>query len=240
MFVRFRETATSLQATLIETHRVDGKVRHEHVASLGSIPWPAKTADRITFWQKLHERFAKLSNRLTDDQRAAVMGAIHARIPITAAEDQHAVQLDNAQAEASFWDSLAEMHGETIEGYKALIQTATKKIDAAEAEQRKAANHAAKAKDRIERIERGENVPGIGKRMTPKDMEKILRNAGWTTADIKHVVTVAAIGAYGEDAYRLFDEATKRLFEERLKLEDKERHRAAREILAALEAGSDA
>src|ERR1700733_5312265 len=110
MFVRFRETATSLQATLIETHRVDGKVRHEHVASLGSIPWPAKTADRITFWQKLHERFAKLSNRLTDDQRAAVMGAIHARIPITAAEDQHAVQLDNAKAEASFWDSLAEMH----------------------------------------------------------------------------------------------------------------------------------
>jgi hypothetical protein len=89
-------------------------------------------------------------------------------------------------------------------------------------------------------MERGEDVPGIGKRMTPKDMEKILRNAGWTSADIKHAVTVAAISAYGEDAYRLFDEATKRLFKQRLKLEDKERHRAAREILAALEAGSDA
>jgi hypothetical protein len=69
MFVRFRETGTSLQATLVETRRVDGKVRHEHVATLGSIPWPADTAARIMFWKKLHERLAKLANRLTDEQR---------------------------------------------------------------------------------------------------------------------------------------------------------------------------
>jgi hypothetical protein len=50
--------------SLVETRRVDGKVRQEHIAGLGSIEVPPSVADRITFWQRLHERFAKLSNRV--------------------------------------------------------------------------------------------------------------------------------------------------------------------------------
>jgi hypothetical protein len=38
MLVRFRETAAGLQGSLVETRRIDGKVRYEHVASLGSVP----------------------------------------------------------------------------------------------------------------------------------------------------------------------------------------------------------
>jgi hypothetical protein len=38
MLVRFRQTAAGLQCSLVETHRIDGAVRYEHVASLGSVP----------------------------------------------------------------------------------------------------------------------------------------------------------------------------------------------------------
>ena len=37
MFVHFRETPYGLAMSLVETRRENGKVRHEHVASLGSI-----------------------------------------------------------------------------------------------------------------------------------------------------------------------------------------------------------
>lgn len=37
MFVRFRQTRKRLQASIIETRRADGKVRHEHIAGLGSV-----------------------------------------------------------------------------------------------------------------------------------------------------------------------------------------------------------
>jgi hypothetical protein len=61
MFVRFRQTKTRLQASLIETRRIGGKVRHEHIASLGSVPTLPSVADRIVFWQRLHERLANLA-----------------------------------------------------------------------------------------------------------------------------------------------------------------------------------
>jgi hypothetical protein len=54
----------SRAALLVEGRRVCGKVRHEHIASLGSILVPATIADPVVFWRRLHERLAKLSNRI--------------------------------------------------------------------------------------------------------------------------------------------------------------------------------
>jgi hypothetical protein len=49
-----------------------------------------------------------------------------------------------------------------------------------------AAEKASIAKDRIERLAKGEDVSGgLGKPMTLKDYEKIFRDAGWTAADIR-------------------------------------------------------
>jgi hypothetical protein len=39
---------------LVETRRLNGKVRHEHVASLGAIAAPLTIADRVVFWTRLH------------------------------------------------------------------------------------------------------------------------------------------------------------------------------------------
>jgi hypothetical protein len=99
MFVRFRQPAQRLQASLVETRRSNGKVRYEHIAGLGSIVTPSSVADRIAFWNRLHERLVKLSNRVDVDTEGKVLGAVHARIPMPTVDEQRAVQLENARAE---------------------------------------------------------------------------------------------------------------------------------------------
>jgi integrase len=154
MFVRFRQAGHRLQASLIETRRVDGKVRHEHIASLGSIILPPSVVDRITFWNRLHERLAKLSNRIDAETHGKVLGAVHARVPMVTADEQVALQLENAKADARFWDTLADMHGATVQDHKGLAAPAERTAAEGEVERAKAAEHAARAKERVERNER--------------------------------------------------------------------------------------
>ena len=58
MFVRCRQNNSRLQVSLVETSRIDGKVRHEHIASIGSVDVLPSVEDRLAFWQRLHERLA--------------------------------------------------------------------------------------------------------------------------------------------------------------------------------------
>lgn len=74
MFVRFRQTRSRLQVSLVETRRKNGTVRHEHLVSLGSIPVSPAIADRIAFWARLHERLAKLSNRVRSEALGKILG----------------------------------------------------------------------------------------------------------------------------------------------------------------------
>jgi hypothetical protein len=92
MFVRFRGTRRRLQVSLVETRRIDGKVCHEHIASFGSVPKSASVDDRIAFWQRLHERLAKLTNRVDAAMQGKILGAIHARIPMVIVDEQRDVQ----------------------------------------------------------------------------------------------------------------------------------------------------
>jgi hypothetical protein len=112
MFVRFRQTANRLQVSLVETRRVNGKVRHVHVASLGSIEDPSSVAERIAFWQKLHERLARLSNRIGAEMQATIFGKVHQRIAMVTPDEQRALQLENAEADENFWSSLQGMNAE--------------------------------------------------------------------------------------------------------------------------------
>jgi uncharacterized protein (DUF885 family) len=188
MFVRFRQTAYRLRASLIETRRVGGKVRHEHIASLGSIPTPSEVADRIAFWNRLHERLAKLVNRIDATAQAKIIGAIHARVPMVTPDEQRTLQLENAKADARFWAPVADMHTSNAEGHKGLIAVAERKVAEIEAERAKAAAYAEQANDRIARIERGEEVAGgLGKPMTYEDALAILRKAGFTKRDIRRL-----------------------------------------------------
>jgi hypothetical protein len=90
MFVHFRETPYGLAMSLVETRRENGKVRHEHVASLGSIETPPSVAARIEFWRGLHERLDELSNRLDAETRGKVIRVVQARVPMVTPVEQHA------------------------------------------------------------------------------------------------------------------------------------------------------
>jgi hypothetical protein len=191
MFVRFRQTAHRLQVSLVETRRSDGRVRHEHIASLGSVEMPPSVEARIAFWQRLHERLAKLANRVDAETQGKLLGDIHARIPLVTLDEQRALQLRNAEADEQFWTNIHDMHAGTVEGHKGLATTAERKVAEGEAEMAKAASHRDAAKERRERLQRGEDVPGgLGKPLTREDAERIMREAGMTTSDIQHCVQV--------------------------------------------------
>ena len=158
MFVRFRQNNSHLQVSLVETRRIAGKVRHEHVASFGSVEWPPSVEARIAFWQRLHERLAKLSNRVDATAQAKILGDIHIRIPMVTLDEQRALQLRNAEADERFWSSLHNMHADTVEGHQGLATSVEHKVAEGQAEMAKAAEARDAAKERRERIQRGENV----------------------------------------------------------------------------------
>jgi hypothetical protein len=83
-----RETKSRLQLSLIATKRLGGKVRHEHVGSLGSVPIPFDAYDRTGFRQKLRDRWRRLNNRMGSEPLGAIMSAIHARkLPMTSLQN---------------------------------------------------------------------------------------------------------------------------------------------------------
>jgi hypothetical protein len=88
MLVRFRQTAAGLQCSLVETHRIDGAVRYEQVASLGSVPASPSVADRITLWRRVYETLAEHASRIDADTQGKIISAVHSRIPIVTPNEQ--------------------------------------------------------------------------------------------------------------------------------------------------------
>jgi hypothetical protein len=203
MFIRFRQSTHRLQVSLAETRRVEGKVKHEHVASLGSVPDPPKTADRFAFWQALHGRLARLANRVDAATQAMILGKVHERIPMVTPDEQRALQLCNAKDEERFWDGMQEASAEMAQGNRELTAKAEREAVTAQMRATDAASKADVARERIAKIERGEDVQGgLGKPMTREDLEQIMRAEGMTTADIRHVDDVGKLSRAGLfDAY---------------------------------------
>jgi hypothetical protein len=113
------------------------------------------------------------TSRLDAAAQAKVLGDVHARIPMVTLEEQRALQLANAKADAQFWDGLADMHAGTVEGHAGLIAGAERTKAGAAVEHARAAEQGARAKDRIARIERGEDVAGgLGKPLTLGDWRR--------------------------------------------------------------------
>jgi hypothetical protein len=66
----------------------------------------------------------RLANRVSADEQTKIYAALHARIPMVTAEEQRAIQAENAQDDLRFWDALRDMNASLIEGHKGLIATA--------------------------------------------------------------------------------------------------------------------
>jgi hypothetical protein len=111
MFVRFRKSSRRLDVSLVETRRVGGKVRQARVASLGSIALPLTVASRMDFWARIRQRIARLSNRIGGEDCNKILGVLFERIPMPTAEEQRALQLEKAKADAKFWGMVGYVCG---------------------------------------------------------------------------------------------------------------------------------
>jgi hypothetical protein len=189
MFVRFRQTARRLQASLIVTRRSEGKVHHQHVASLGSVPHAPLPEDRITFWTTLHQRLDALSNRLNAAQRDDILTAVHARIPMPAMDEHQAVQLERAKDEAAVWQRIADMAADDIDGHKHLLATTEQSIAERQKVSADFSRYAQEARDRLARVEKCEVVAGPPL-LTRKEM---LRISGMIEAEAQHCMRLAYV-----------------------------------------------
>ena len=142
---------------------------------------------------------AKLGNRIDAATQAKLLGDIYARIPMVMIDERRALQLDNAKVDAQAWDIIADLHAGTVEGQAGLIASAEHAKAGAATEQAKAAAEADRSKDRIARVERGENVDGgLGKPVVFD--EQFLLKAGFTKAFIEHCRQVNEVSnAFGFD-----------------------------------------
>ena len=203
MFPRFHQTPSRLQVSLRESRGIGGKPRCEHIASLGSIPKPMTTADRVAFWARLHQRLSKLANRIAAEEQGKILGSVHARIPMVTIDELRALQRENAEADARLWAGLQGMSAEMATGQRGLAALASQKAADLQAMAKDAAEKAAAAKDRLDRLAKGEDVAGLGKR---ENFEKVLMDAGWNRDDIRHATEMATLCDGRED---LFDAIVK-------------------------------
>ena len=170
MFVRFRQSPRRLQLSLVETRREGRKVRHEHVASLGAIASPLTVAGRVEYWQNLHQRLGRLSNRLDGEIQAKILGAVHARVPMPTVDEIHALNLEEAKQHEAAWRMRHVQAEGIVEANKQLAEGASKRVREGEPLLAVATEEINAAAARRERIERGENVSLPGKPPSLKEL----------------------------------------------------------------------
>jgi hypothetical protein len=118
-------------------------------------------------------------------------------------EEQRTLQRENAEADLKFWMGDKDYEAGLAEDLKALGGKYQRQGDEAEAKAKTAAEHAATAKNRLDRLDKGEDVPGgLHKPMTREDAIKIMKSTGLTDSDIRHCTDVHGlheiVGAYDE------------------------------------------
>jgi hypothetical protein len=178
MFARFRQVRGRLNVSVVKATRTGARVYQSHIASLGSVAVPPLPADRVRFWISMDQRLARLSNRLGDEAREAILAAVHARIPIPTAEDQEAVRAGGREANAPLFGVLRDKHRALADVYR---REAERQAATAEAVDGLEAAHASRP-------------------MTPADARRFLRQIGWTAAELRRSRDLAALcQRWGED-----------------------------------------
>jgi hypothetical protein len=130
------------------------------------------------------------------------------------------------EADQQLWERLRDLHQSTANDHKGLAAKAERTAANGQAAAEAAAANAAGAKDRVDRIKGGENVPGgLGKPMTRGDWIKQL---GLTRRDLRRMEHLMAVGKLGDDAW---EEYSHEHFRELMKADNRMTLAAAREVL---------
>lgn len=163
MFVRFRSTKTTLQASLVLNRRIDGRVRPIHIAMLGSVAVPLTVEGREAFWRQLHDRLARLGNRLSAADHSRIMADIFKRVPLPTPDERRSHQVEVAEAEQRVWTKLHGLLAERGRGMQRLAEQAAAEAATDLTDADEAARHAAAAAERLAALRRGEAVDDGGR-----------------------------------------------------------------------------
>jgi hypothetical protein len=158
---------------------------------LGAIKLPLTVSGREAFWRELHATIARLGNRVSADAEAKILASVQARIPTVTAEERCAHEIALAEREREVWDTVTELLGERAVGQAELASEASAASVAARASAEDAFLRSCAARERIEHLRRGEVLAPSEE----LDVERILRAAGWTQADMDHAMTVVELPA---------------------------------------------
>lgn len=159
---------------------------------------------RLAFWQRLHERLAKLANRVDGALQGKVLGNVHALIPMVTLDEQRTVQLENAEADEKFRAGHRDMNQATAEDHTKLSAKAEQAAANLQAAAADADAKAAAAKERAERIKRGEDVQGgLGKALTREDFVRAMLEAGMDKRDLRFCQDVHELHKLvGDDGFK--------------------------------------
>jgi hypothetical protein len=210
----------------MQTRRVDGKVHSEHIASLGSVDADVSVRERIAYWAALPGRLDRLGNRVAAAEHGKIYGALHARIPMVTPDEQRAVQEGNFKDDERFWDTMRDLNAASVEEHKSLIASAEAKLKGHESAAADAGEKLETAKNRLQRLQRGESVSGgLGKKL---DIVAIMKAAGITPGDLRRM---RLYGSLTKTEFESLLEPTR--MKRRLEAADRVFDREARRIIRA-------
>ncbi len=206
----------------MQTRRVDGKVRSEHIASLGSVDADVSVRERIAFWAKLPGRLDRLGNRVAAAEHGKIYGALHARIPMVTPDEQRAVQEGNFKDDERFWDTMRDLNVASVEEHKSLIASAEAKLKGHESAAADAGEKLETAKNRLQRLQRGESVSGgLGKKLdmaagiTPGHLRRMRLYGSLTKTEFESLLEPTWMKRRLEAADRVFDREVRRIIRAR-------------------------
>jgi hypothetical protein len=186
MLVRFRQTAAGLQCSLVETRRIDGKVRYEHVASLGSVPASPSVGDRLAFWRRVYEQLAELADRIDAETQGQIISSVHSRVPIVTPNEQRALRVrppphkvekapPHHRAEERPQSEAPTPASGGIAADSPLPFPLNPALPTTESNGVQPAEHVELANEQMMQAERGENVEGgVGRPTTAEEFRTIL------------------------------------------------------------------
>jgi hypothetical protein len=96
-----------LEVSIVETQRQNGKVRHQHVASLGSYCLPGDLQKRERFWAGCEERLGRLANRIGPEMDK-LRAAIAERIPPLTDDDRAAMDRTAWDQLEGWWEQMGD------------------------------------------------------------------------------------------------------------------------------------
>jgi ATP-dependent exoDNAse (exonuclease V) beta subunit len=181
--------------SLRECRRVAGKPRCEHIASLGSIPVPMTITDRVGFYRRASERLKSLANRIGAEDKKKIVAALHTKIPPLTDDDIRTVQRENAEADKNFWEGLERLNEDMGKRKKDFGEAMLRVAADLKAAQEAATKEVCAARDRLDRLAKGDDVKGgLGK---PIDLDEVLRKAGVTKKELRRWKQIALISDLG-------------------------------------------